>query len=87
MFHFNIFHRLIGRIPLEEIPALFRAVGFYPSEEEITQMINQVHQFTASKTKILFNTSTSRKVRYESFSVNGETKSHINSVSFSLMIV
>ncbi|RLV99937.1 hypothetical protein DV515_00009323 [Chloebia gouldiae] len=29
-------------IPLEEIPSVMRAVGFYPSEEEIEDMINEV---------------------------------------------
>jgi hypothetical protein len=33
---------LTGRIPLEEIPALVRAIGFYPTEEEVTQMINEI---------------------------------------------
>ena len=31
-----------GLIPLEEIPALMRAVGFYPSEEEVMHMINEI---------------------------------------------
>lgn len=34
--------QLTGTIPLEEIPALVRAIGFYPSEEEVTQMMNEV---------------------------------------------
>jgi Ca2+-binding EF-hand superfamily protein len=29
-------------IPLEEIPSLFRAVGFYPSEDEVQNVINEV---------------------------------------------
>ncbi|NWQ59409.1 CF251 protein, partial [Neopipo cinnamomea] len=29
-------------IPLEEIPSIMRAIGFYPSEEEIEEMINEV---------------------------------------------
>ncbi|XP_021268976.1 cilia- and flagella-associated protein 251 isoform X2 [Numida meleagris] len=29
-------------IPLEEIPSVMRAMGFYPSEEEIEEMINEV---------------------------------------------
>ncbi|NXM65473.1 CF251 protein, partial [Serilophus lunatus] len=29
-------------IPLEEIPSVMRALGFYPSEEEIEEMINEV---------------------------------------------
>eukprot|EP01039_Chlorochromonas_danica_P007847 gene7848-8660_t len=33
---------LTGNVPLEEIPALVRAVGFYPSEEEVLNMINEV---------------------------------------------
>ena len=31
-----------GEIPLDEIPSLFRAVGFYPSEDEVTNVINEV---------------------------------------------
>ncbi|NXW60505.1 CF251 protein, partial [Eurystomus gularis] len=30
------------RIPLEEIPSVMRAIGFYPSEEKIEEMINEV---------------------------------------------
>lgn len=33
---------LTGLIPLEEIPALFRGIGYYPSEEEIINIINEV---------------------------------------------
>ncbi len=33
---------LSGQIPLEEIPALMRSVGFYPSEEEVLNMINEI---------------------------------------------
>ncbi|KFQ26000.1 WD repeat-containing protein 66, partial [Merops nubicus] len=29
-------------IPLEEIPSVMRAMGFYPSEEEIEEMINEI---------------------------------------------
>ncbi|NXT70328.1 CF251 protein, partial [Chaetops frenatus] len=29
-------------MPLEEIPSVMRAIGFYPSEEEIEEMINEV---------------------------------------------
>ncbi|NWX33544.1 CF251 protein, partial [Notiomystis cincta] len=29
-------------IPLEEIPSVMRAIGFYPSEEEIEEMINEI---------------------------------------------
>ncbi|NXK94470.1 CF251 protein, partial [Formicarius rufipectus] len=29
-------------IPLEQIPSIMRAIGFYPSEEEIEEMINEV---------------------------------------------
>ncbi|NWI73295.1 CF251 protein, partial [Dryoscopus gambensis] len=29
-------------IPLEEIPSVMRAIGYYPSEEEIEEMINEV---------------------------------------------
>jgi WD40 repeat protein len=34
--------QLNGLIPLEELPALMRAVGFYPSEDEVRNMINEV---------------------------------------------
>ena len=38
---------LTGQIPLEEMPSLFRSVGFYPSEDEVLNMINEVryHNF------------------------------------------
>ena len=32
-----------GRIPVAEIPALMRAVGFYPSEAQAVDMLNEVH--------------------------------------------
>jgi Ca2+-binding EF-hand superfamily protein len=38
----NLCFFLAGMIPLEEIPALVRAVGFYPSEEEVMHMINEI---------------------------------------------
>jgi cilia- and flagella-associated protein 251 len=31
-----------GRIPVEEIASLVRAIGFYPTEEEIENMVNEV---------------------------------------------
>ena len=31
-----------GRIPIEEIPSLMRAVGFYPSEAQVSDMLNEV---------------------------------------------
>lgn len=34
--------QLTGEIPLEEMPSLFRAVGFYPSEDEVLNMVNEV---------------------------------------------
>ena len=37
-------HSLAGKIPLEEIPSLMRAIGFYPSELEIQNMINEVFE-------------------------------------------
>ena len=33
---------LTGEIPLEEMPSLFRSVGFYPSEDEVLNMVNEV---------------------------------------------
>jgi len=30
-----------GKVPLEELPSIMRAIGFYPTEEEITNMINE----------------------------------------------
>lgn len=34
--------KLTGEIPLEEMPSLFRSVGFYPSEDEVLNMVNEV---------------------------------------------
>jgi hypothetical protein len=31
-----------GHIPIEEIPSLMRAVGFYPSEGQVVDMLNEV---------------------------------------------
>lgn len=33
---------ITGRIPVEEISSLVRAIGFYPTEEEIENMVNEV---------------------------------------------
>jgi len=35
-----------GKIPVGEIPSLARAAGYYPSEEEVTNMINEVRLST-----------------------------------------
>lgn len=37
---------LVNKITLEDIPAIMRAVGFYPSEEECQNMINEVQYKT-----------------------------------------
>lgn len=34
-----------GAIPVEEIASLVRAVGYYPTEEEIENMCNEVCKF------------------------------------------
>jgi hypothetical protein len=31
-----------GHIPIEEVPSLMRAVGFYPSELQVVDMLNEV---------------------------------------------
>ncbi|NXQ62394.1 CF251 protein, partial [Anthoscopus minutus] len=36
------YRQVSTHIPLEEIPSVMRAIGFYPSEEEIEEMINEV---------------------------------------------
>lgn len=36
-----------GRIPIEEIPSLMRAVGFYPSEAQVVDMLNEVSAYPA----------------------------------------
>ena len=36
---------MIGRIPLEEIPSLFRSVGYYPSEDDVANILNEVTAF------------------------------------------
>lgn len=33
---------IAGEIPLDEIPSLFRSVGYYPSEDEVLNIINEV---------------------------------------------
>jgi cilia- and flagella-associated protein 251 len=33
---------ITGRIPVEEIASLVRAIGFYPTEEDIENMVNEV---------------------------------------------
>lgn len=35
-------HTLAGEIPLDEIPSLFRSVGYYPSEDEVLNIVNEV---------------------------------------------
>ena len=47
--------RLTGRIPLEEIPSLMRAIGFYPAEEEVANMINEVRYKNFMVTGVLTN--------------------------------
>ena len=37
---------ITGNIPVGEIPSLMRAVGFYPSEEEVTNMVSEVRLST-----------------------------------------
>lgn len=39
---------ITGRIPVDEIPALMRAVGFYPSEAQVVDMLNEVHMIDVS---------------------------------------
>ena len=33
---------LSNKLPMEDIPALFRALGFYPTDKEIDDIINEV---------------------------------------------
>ena len=47
---------VVGTIPVEEIPSLVRAVGFYPSEEEAANMMNEVRYKTFMVTGQLNNT-------------------------------
>jgi Ca2+-binding EF-hand superfamily protein len=45
--HLISLHTIVtGKIPLEEIPSLFRAVGFYPSESEVSDMMSEVRYKT-----------------------------------------
>ena len=46
---------LTGKIPLEELPSLVRAIGFYPTEEEIANMVNEVRYKSFMMTGILVN--------------------------------
>jgi cilia- and flagella-associated protein 251 len=41
-FLFISFSWCVGDIPLEEIPSLFRSVGYYPTEDEVANIINEV---------------------------------------------
>ena len=33
---------LVPAIPVEDIPSMVRAIGYYPSEEEVESMVNEV---------------------------------------------
>ena len=33
---------ITGKIPVKEVPSLMRAVGFYPSEEEVSSIVSEV---------------------------------------------
>lgn len=45
---------ITGRIPVDEIPALIRAVGFYPSEAQVVDMLNEVHIIYVSASIVFF---------------------------------
>ena len=47
---------IVGSIPLEEIPSMMRAIGYYPSEEEITNMVNEIRYKSFMVTGQLENT-------------------------------
>ena len=47
---------VVGAIPVDEIPSLVRAVGYYPSEEEITNMVNEIKYKSFMVTGQLTNT-------------------------------
>jgi len=42
-----------GKIPLEQIPYLVRAIGFYPTEDEIANMVNEVNYIEFMNTGVL----------------------------------
>ena len=44
---------LSNKLPIEDIPALFRALGFYPTDKEIDDIINEVTVTAKSKTSLL----------------------------------
>ena len=44
---------ITGKIPVTEVPSLVRAVGFYPSEEEVSNMVAEVRYSTFMKTGML----------------------------------
>lgn len=48
-------HKLTGSIVLEELPNLLRAVGFYPTEEEVQNIINEVRYKTYMITGVTQN--------------------------------
>lgn len=47
---------IVGSIPVEEIPSMMRAIGYYPSEEEITNMTNEIRYKSFMVTGQLENT-------------------------------
>ncbi len=74
-----------GVIPLEEIPSLVRSVGFYPSEEEVANMVNEVRRRSAIMACCIDSTIT--QVRYKHFLSTGETQDFIGLVPAILLRV
>lgn len=62
---------LSNKLPMEDIPALFRALGFFPTDKEIDDIINEVRITTSHPTK---KTQRFLKVKYSDYVNTGKLR-------------